>query len=162
MRRALLFILLLGVAATVGEPPRPPPRRQVCQPFLALLLGRRPRTVVQPAAARPGHDGRLTTLELAPAPPCCALGLAGAIHFRWTPDGIITQGFLDLNGCRSLPTWPTGEGACSRRVFTMLLSSPWVLHDTAGRIVISLGEGFLLGVIALRCWRSSSTVPGPW
>jgi len=71
----------------------------------------------------------------------------GAIHFRWTPDGIITQGFLDLNGCRSLPAWPRGEGACSRRVFAMLLSSPWVLHDTAGRIVISLA-GFLLGVIA--------------
>ena len=73
----------------------------------------------------------------------------GAIHFRWTPDGIITQGFLDLNGCRSLPAWPTGEGASSRRVFAMLLSSPcpWVLHDTAGRIVISLA-GFLLGVIA--------------
>ena len=121
----------------------------------------RPRTVVvsqRPPA--PGTTDTLTPLERA-GTPVLRTWQRGAIHFRWTPDRIITQGFLDLNGCRSLPAWPTGEGACSRRVFAMLLSSPWVLHDTAGRIVISLA-GFLLGVIACACWQSSSTVPGPW
>ena len=107
----------------------------------------RPRTVVvsqrRPA---PGTTDSLTSLERA-GTPVLRTWQRGAIHFRWTPDGIITQGFLDLNGSRSLPAWPTGEGACSRRVFALLLSSPWVLHDTAGRIVISLA-GFLLGVIA--------------
>src|SRR5271166_811409 len=107
----------------------------------------RPRTVVvsqRPPA--PGTTDAVTPLERA-GTPVLRTWQRGAIHFRWAPDGIITQGFLDLNGCRSLPAWPTGEGACSRRVFAMLLSSPWVLHDTAGRIVISLA-GFLLGVIA--------------
>jgi alpha-beta hydrolase superfamily lysophospholipase len=107
----------------------------------------RPRTVVasqRPTA--PGTTDALTPLERA-GTPVLRTWQRGAIHFQWTPDGIITQGFLDLNGCRSLPAWPTGEGASSRRVFAMLLSNPWVLHDTAGRIVISLA-GFLLGVIA--------------
>ena len=121
----------------------------------------RPRTVVvsqRPPA--PGTTDALTPLERA-GTPVLRTWQCGAIHFQWTPDGIITQGFLDLNGCRSLPAWPTGEGASSWRVFAMLLSSPWVLHDAAGRIVISLA-GFLLGVIASRCWQSSSTAPGPW
>src|SRR5271166_2004717 len=107
----------------------------------------RPRTVVvsqRPPA--PGTTDALTPLERA-GTPVLRTWQRGAIHFRWAPDGIITQGFLDLNDCRSLPAWPTWAGASSRRVFAMLLSSPWVLHDTAGRIVISLA-GFLLGVIA--------------
>jgi hypothetical protein len=94
----------------------------------------------------PDRTDALTPLERA-GTPVLRTWQRGAIHFRWTPDGIITQGFLDLNGSRSLPAWPTGEGACWRRVYAMLLSCPWVLHDTAGRIVISLA-GFLLGVIA--------------
>ena len=84
----------------------------------------RPRTVVvsqRPTA--PGTTDALTPLERA-GTPVLRTWQRGAIHFRWTPDGIITQGFLDLNGCRSLPAWPTGEGASSRRVFAMLLSSP--------------------------------------
>ena len=72
----------------------------------------------------------------------------GAIHFRWAPDGIITQGYLDLTDSRLLsPAWPTGEEAFAPRVFAILLPGPWVLPDLARRIIIGLA-GFLLGVIA--------------
>ena len=121
----------------------------------------RPRAVV--VSQRPSVSG--TTDALSPVErggiPLLRTWQHGAIHFRWTPDGIITQGFLDLNGCRSLPAWPTGEGACSRRVFAMLLSSPWVLHDSAARIVISLA-GFLLGVIACALLAIVEYGAGPW
>ena len=114
---------------------------------LWLYSWAKPRAVV--VSQRPSVSG--TTDALSPVErggiPLLRTWERGAIHFRWSFDRILTQGFLDLNGCRSLPAWPTGEGACSRRVYAMLLSSPWVLHDTAGRIVISLA-GFLLGVIA--------------
>ena len=161
MRRPLhpsdfLILLLAGIGA-VGAPHH---GGKSANPSW-LYSWARPRTVVvsqRPPA--PGTTDALTPLKRA-GTPVLRTWQRGAIHFRWMPDGIITQGFLDLNGSRSLPAWPTGEGACSRRVFAVLLSSPWVLHDAAGRIVIGLA-GFLLGVIACACWQSSSTVPGPW
>ncbi len=142
----LLFIWLLLIAAAVGALCVPHHGGKSANPSW-LYSWARPRTVVvsqRPPA--PGTTDALTPLERA-GTPVLRTWQRGAIHFRWTPDGIIAQGFLDLNGCRSLPARPTGEGASSRRVFAMLLSSPWVHHDTAGRIVISL-VGFLLGVIA--------------
>ena len=146
MRRALLFILLLGVAATVGALCAPHHGGKSANPSW-LYSWARPWAVV--VSQRPSVSG--TTDALSPVErggtPLLRTWERGAIHFRWSSDRIITQGFLDLNGCRSLPARPTGEGVCSRRVFALLLSSPWVLHDTAGRIVISL-VGFLLGVIA--------------
>ena len=156
----LLFILLLVVAGTVGAADLLRHGGKSANPSW-LYARARPRTVV--VSQRPPAVGTtviLTPLERA-GTPVLRTWQRGAIHFRWTPDGIITQGFLDRDACRSLPAWPTGEGACSRRVYAMLLSSPWVLHDTAGCIVISLA-GFLLGVIACACWQSSSTAPGPW
>ncbi len=69
------------------------------------------------------------------------VGAPGAHHY----GGM--QAFLDSHGSRSLASWPTGEGASSGRVFAMLPSGPWLLHDAGGRIVIGLA-GFLLGIIA--------------
>ena len=57
------------------------------------------------------------------------------------------KGFWISTVAARCPPGRQGRAPRSRRVFAMLLSSPWVLHDTAGRIVISLA-GFLLGVIA--------------
>ena len=140
--RSLLFILLLVVTGTVGAADLLRHGGRSANPSW-LYSWARPRSVV--VSQRPpalGTTDALIPLERA-GTPVLRTWQRGAIHFRWTPDGIITQGFLDLNGCRSLPAWPTGESVCSRRVFAMLLSSPWVLHDAAGRIVISLA-GFLL------------------
>ncbi len=137
MWRALLLILLLGVAATVGALCAPHHGGKSANPSW-LYSWARPRTVVvsqRPPA--PGTTDALTPLERA-GTLVLRTWQRGAIHFRWTPDGIVTQGFLDFNGSRALPARPAGEGASSRHVFAMLLSSPWVLHDAAGRLVIGL------------------------
>ncbi len=145
--RSLLFILLLVVTGTVGAADLLRHGGRSANPSW-LYSWARPRSVV--VSQRPpalGTTDALIPLERAGTPVLRAWQ-RGAIHFRWAPDGIITQGYLDLTDSRLLsPAWPTGEEAFARRVFAMLLSSPWVLHDTAGRIVISLA-GFLLGVIA--------------
>ena len=88
----LLFILLLLIAAAVGA---------LCVPHHGGKSGNpswlyswaRPRTVVvsqRPPA--PGTTDALTPLERA-GTPVLRTWQRGAIHFRWTPDGIITQGF---------------------------------------------------------------------
>ena len=159
----------IGLSELVSGPQPDPPIELMFSPHHGgksanpawLYSWARPRTVVvsqRPPA--PGTTDALTPLERA-GTPVLRTWQRGAIHFRWTPDGIVTQGFLDFSGSRSPPASPAGEGASSRHVFAMLLSSPWVLPDAAGRLVIGLA-GFLLGVIAWRCWRSSSTAPGPW
>jgi hypothetical protein len=68
-----------------------------------------------------------------------------AFGFRWTPEGIVTQAFLDSPRASSFPAWPTGEGVSSRRNLVMLPPAPNVFHDTA-RFLIGLA-GFLMGVI---------------
>ena len=145
-QRCLWLILLLGAVSWVGGTNLPHHGGKSANPAW-LYYWARPRTVVvSQRPPPPGTTDALTPLERA-GTPVLRTWQRGAIHFRWTPDGIVTQGFLDLNGSRSLPAWPAGEGASSRHVFAMLLSSPWVLHDAAGRMVIGLA-GFLLGVIA--------------
>ncbi|MGA2700107.1 MAG: alpha/beta fold hydrolase [Isosphaeraceae bacterium] len=145
----------LGLSELVSGPQPEPPIELMFSPHHGgksanpswLYSWARPRTVVvsqRPPA--PGTTDALTPLERA-GTPLLRTWQRGAIHIRWTPDGIVTQGFLDFNGSRALPAWPAGEGASSRHVFAMLLSSPWVLHDAAGRMVIGLA-GFLLGIIA--------------
>jgi len=66
---------------------------------------------------------------------------------RGTPDGIITEGFLDFNGSRALPGPRTKQRASSQRAIAVLVSGQWFLRDVAGRMVIGLA-GFLLGIIA--------------
>ena len=145
MRRALLFILLLGVAATVGALCAPHHEGKSANPSW-LYSWARPRTVVV-SRAPTRHDGRPRPAGTRGHTRASHLAARAAIHFRWTPDGIVTQGFLDLNSCRSLPAWPTEKGACSRRVFALLLSSPWVLHGTAGAHRLSAWQA--------SCWASS-------
>src|SRR5271166_6800280 len=128
--RSLLFILLLVVTGTVGAADLLRQGGRSANPSWLYSWARPRSVVVSQRPPAPGTTDALTPLERA-GTPVLRTWQRGAIHFRWAPDGIITQGFLDLNGCSSLPAWPTGEGASSRRVFAMLLSNPWVLHDTA-------------------------------
>src|SRR5271157_1232207 len=145
-QRCLWLILLLGAVSWVGGTNLPHHGGKSANPAM-LYAWARPRTVVvSQRLPAPGMTDALTPLERA-GTPVLRTWQRGAIHFRWTPDGIITQGFLDFNGSRALPARPTKEGASSRHVFAMLLSSPWVLHDAAGRMVIGLA-GFLLGISA--------------
>jgi len=90
MRRAVLFILLLLIAAAVGAPGTPHHGGKSANPSW-LYSWARPRTVVvsqRPPA--PGTTDALTPLERA-GTPVLRTWQRGAIHFRWTPDGIITQ-----------------------------------------------------------------------
>ena len=108
MQRALRFILLLLIAAAVGAADLPHHGGKSANPSW-LYSWARPRTVVvsqRPPA--PGTTDALTPLELA-GTPVLRTWQRGAIHFRWTPDGIVTQGFLDFHGSRSWPTWTTGR-----------------------------------------------------
>ena len=96
-QRCLWLILLLGAVSWVGGTNLPHHGGKSANPAW-LYYWARPRTVVvSQRPPPPGTTDALTPLERA-GTPVLRTWQRGAIHFRWTPDGIITQGFLDFNG----------------------------------------------------------------
>ncbi len=104
--RSLLFILLLVIAAIVGAPGAPRHGGKSANPFWLYSWARPKAVIVSQRMPAVGSSDALTPLERR-AIPLLRTWKHGAIHFRWSPDRILAQGFLD----RDDPPPPAGLGS---------------------------------------------------
>ena len=108
MRRALLFILLLIIAAVVGAPDAPHHGGKSDNPSWLYSWARPKAVIVSQRMPAPGTSDALTPLERSGIP-LLRTWQRGAVRFRWSSNRIVTEGFLDRHDATRSGPLPQGS-----------------------------------------------------